>query len=57
MKTIIENPIHLIADEGMILTDGEVYSSEVWLGKLDSPDNWSEIPDENVTAEHEVIEQ
>ena len=41
-----ENPIHLIADEEMTLTDGETYSTEVWLGKLDSPDNWREVPEE-----------
>lgn len=49
MQIIYENPIHLIADEGKILTDGESYSTEVWLGNLDSPSNWHEVevpPDE-----------
>ena len=45
MKILNENPIHLISDKGMILTDGEVYSTDVWLGKLDSPDNWREVPE------------
>ena len=43
MQIIYENPIHLIADEGKILTDGESYSTEVWLGNLDSPSNWHEV--------------
>ena len=33
----------LIPSEGMVLTNGEIYSSEVYLGKNDSPDNWWEI--------------
>lgn len=43
-----ENPIHLIADEGMILTNGETFSTEVWLGIHDSPENWNEVPDEGL---------
>ena len=35
--TIIE------ADEGKILTNGETFSKKVFLGKLDTPDNWREI--------------
>ena len=38
----------LIADEGMTLTNGEVYSKHVYLGKWDSPENWWEIPDADV---------
>ena len=36
----------LQADEGMVLTDGEAYSSvggQVYLGVLDSADRWYEI--------------
>lgn len=36
----------LQADEGMVLTDGETFSSvggEVYLGVLDSADRWYEI--------------
>lgn len=51
MKILNENPIHIIADEGMILTDGETYSTEVWLGKLDSPENWHEIPESEAPSE------
>lgn len=48
MQILNENPIHLIADEGMILTNNEIYSTEVWLGKYDSPSNWHEVPIEEV---------
>ena len=33
----------LTAAEGMVLTNGEAYSEEVYLGKNDSADNWHEI--------------
>jgi hypothetical protein len=39
----------IIADEGMILTNGEAYSSvggRVSIGKNDSIDNWHEITEE-----------
>ena len=55
MKILNENPIHIIADEGMILTDGETYSTEVWLGKLDSPENWREILETDVPANDEAL--
>ena len=35
----------LTASEGMVLTNGEVYSKEVYLGKFDKPENWREIAD------------
>lgn len=34
---------HLIAPDGMVLTNGEVYLVEVWLGSGDNPDNWREV--------------
>ena len=37
--------------EGMTLTNGTVFSKEVYLGKNDSPENWGEIPD----SEAEVL--
>ena len=49
MKLIItENGIKkLVPENGMFLTDGEtIAEGEVWLGKLDSPDNWREITPE-----------
>lgn len=39
--TVIINKI--TADEGFVLTNGEVYSKEIYLGKNDSPINWWEI--------------
>ena len=50
------NLIKLVASEGMTLTNGEVYSKEIYLGKNDSADNWHEITDEEaarLTAEDE----
>lgn len=38
----------LIPDEGMTLTNGETYSKHVYLGIYDTPENWYEIPDEDV---------
>ena len=37
------NKRHLSASKGMVLTNGELYVVEVWLGNWDSPDNWWEI--------------
>ena len=44
----------LVAADGMILTNGEAYGKEIYLGKNDNPDNWYEITDaeyENIAAE------
>ena len=43
----------LVPEDGMFLTNNEVIAEgEVWLGKLDSPDNWHEItPEEKATIE------
>ena len=49
-KTKIEL-IKIIASEGMVLTNGDTYSKEVYLGVNDSIDNWHEITD----AEYEEI--
>lgn len=43
--------IKLIASEGHVLTNGEAYGQEVYLGIYDSPENWHEITD----AEYEAI--
>ena len=40
----------LTASEGMTLTNGTVFSKEVYLGKNDSPENWNEIPDSEAEA-------
>ena len=36
----------ITANAGMMLTNGEAYGKEVYLGKNDSPENWHEITDE-----------
>lgn len=38
-----ENYIMLTADEGKILTDGEVYGKIIALGKGDNPERYHEI--------------
>lgn len=43
----------IFPDEGMTLTNGASYSKHVYLGKWDSPENWWEIPDEDVPEEEE----
>ena len=64
MKLITtENGIKkLIPENGMFRTNNEtIADNEVWLGKLDSPDNWHEItPEEKAAIEkqrEEEIEQ
>ena len=41
----------LTASEGYVLTNGEAYGKEIYLGIYDSPENWHEITD----AEYEAI--
>ncbi len=48
--------IEIKASEGMVLTDGETFSSvggSVYLGVNDSPDNWHEITE----AEYNEIQK
>lgn len=45
--------IKIKASEGMILTNGDVFGREIFLGKGDSPDNWYEITDN----EYEKIQE
>ena len=49
----------LIPENGMFLTNGEtIAENEVWLGKLDSPDNWHEItPEEKAAIEKQREEE
>lgn len=37
--------IKITATEGMTLTNGDVFSKEVYLGKNDIAENWAEITD------------
>ena len=61
MKLITtENRIKkLIPENGMFLTNNEIIAEgEVWLGKLDSPDNWREItPEEKAAIEKQREEE
>lgn len=44
-KETISGMTVLTPDEGMILKSGYVYSEKVYLGKFDSADNWTEVPE------------
>ena len=54
MKT---QPIQIIVlepEEGMLLTNGETYSTRVYLGVNDSPENWWEVPESEVPSGDET---
>lgn len=43
---MIESKIEItriVANDGMVLTNGDTFSKEVYLGKYDKPENWREI--------------
>jgi hypothetical protein len=40
----------LTASSGMVLTNGESYGKEIYLGKNDAPENWREITEEEYMA-------
>lgn len=42
------NPKMIIADKGKILTNGEIYSSVVYLGKNEDIHNWNEIEESEI---------
>ena len=48
---------HLTATEGMLLTNGEVYVTNVWLGNGDTPDNWWKITREEADKMREGTEE
>lgn len=52
MQTETINTTVLIADEGKILTDGEVYGRTIYLAKNRSPEEFHEITE----AEYEEIQ-
>ena len=54
MKFISERVIE--ADEGMMLTDGNIYASSVRLGDWDSADNWHEVTVEEYEAKMAEME-
>ena len=57
MEKITIELIKLTATDGMVLTNGETYSKEVYLGCNDSADNWHEIAEveyEKILAEEKA---
>ena len=41
----------LTADDGYVYTNGETYGGIIYLGNLDSPANWWQIPEDEVPEE------
>ena len=53
-KITLFNVLRFVADEGMILTNGETYGKVVFPATDDSPDNWYEITEEEYAARTET---
>jgi len=51
ITTVVNTLTILEADEGKYLTNGETYSTKVYLGKNDSVDNWHEVDSINEETE------
>lgn len=47
----------LTASDGCVLTNGDVYGKEVYLGVNDSAENWHEITDAEYAEAMEKLEQ
>ena len=45
--------VKLTASDGMVLTDGESYGKEIYLGVNEAVNRWSEIPESEVPAPEE----
>ena len=45
MRKIVHTSIELIADEGMLLTDGKHYAKAILLPYEKSGEEWKEIPE------------
>jgi hypothetical protein len=57
MRTTTIKITKLTAATGKVLTNGEAYGKEIYLGKGDSPENWHEITEteyEKILAEQEA---
>lgn len=50
MKSTSITMTKLEASEGMVLTNGEVFGREIYLGVNDSPDNWHEVTEAEYDA-------
>ena len=57
MKQETITRIKLTAAEGMVLTNGETFGKEVYLGTGDSVGNWSEITEEEYDKTQAEIEE
>lgn len=49
--------IKLTPSEGMVLTNGETFGTEVYLGKNDKPDNWHEITEAEAEEKQKEMEE
>ena len=58
VKTEIIEVKKITASDGMVLTNGEIYGKEIYLGKFDSPNKYREITKEEYTkiTGEEVVE-
>ena len=45
----------LTASDGMVLTNGETYGKEIYLGKFDNPENWHEITEAEAEESANII--
>ena len=60
IRTILVNNkklINVTANEGKVLTNGSVYSTNIYLGNNDSIENWDEISADSVPQEDENVYQ
>ena len=57
MKTENITLVKLTASDGMMLTDGESYGREIYLGTNDMADRWREIPEAEVPKQDEEAEE
>lgn len=46
---------HIIASEGTVLTNGEIYAAELWLGQGDTITNWREISKEEAALLQDAV--
>ena len=57
IKITYLNPRMIIADEGKALTNGNVYTTVVYLGKDENADNWREVNADEVPVNEEENEE
>lgn len=52
MKTESFKMIKLTASTGMVLTNGDIKTHTVFLGVNDSADNWTEVPETDISEDN-----